>query len=133
MAAEFGGYANMIGGFTDVTDTGIDEIEDEEAAKDQQQDGQQETARANIPHHVWRSGVASARSDNRADVIERAEVVGVDVAAAELAEGRATFDELLDDLEAMPPPPVVPGGLRDLVMRSLQGGFERGEETRHGP
>ena len=27
LAAEFGGYANMIGGFTDVTDTGIDEIE----------------------------------------------------------------------------------------------------------
>lgn len=112
---------------------GIDEIEDEEAAKDQQQDGQQETARANIPHHVWRSGVASPRSDRRADVLERAEAVGVDLAAAELAEGRATFDELLDDLEALPPPPVVPGGLRDLVMRSLQGGFERGEETRHGP
>lgn len=112
---------------------GIDEIEDEEAAKDQQQDGQQETARANIPHHVWRSVVASPRSDRRADALERAEAVGVDLAAAELAEGKATFDELLDDLESLPPPPVVAGGLRDLVMRSLQGGFERGEETRHGP
>lgn len=112
---------------------GIDEIEDEDAAQDQQQDGQQETGRANIAHHVWRSGVASPRSDKRADALERGEAVGVDLAAAELAEGRATFDELLDELEALPPPPVVPGGLRDMLMRSLQGGFERGGKTRHGP
>lgn len=113
---------------------GIDEIKDEEAALDQQQDGQQETGRANIPHHVWRTGVASQRADARADVLERAEAVGVEQAATELAEGKATFDEVLDDLEELTPPPVAPGGLRDRLISGLsQGGFERGEETKHGP
>lgn len=66
---------------------GIGEVDDAEAAQDQQQDGQVETGRANIPHPVWTGDVASRRADRRAELLERAEEVGPDSAAAELVVG----------------------------------------------
>lgn len=75
--------------------SGIGDVDDEEAAQDQQQEDQSEIARANIPYFVWRSGVASHYADERAILLDRAEEVGVDAAAADLIQGRKTFDDVL--------------------------------------
>lgn len=66
---------------------GIGEVDDAEAAQDQQQDGQVETGRANIPHPVWTGDVASRRADRRAELLDRAEEVGPDAAVTELVTG----------------------------------------------
>lgn len=116
---------------------GLSEVKDEEAAKDQRQEDQEEIARANISHEAWRTAVASRWRDARGDVLQRAETVGVEVVASELAGGLVTPNDTLDDLiedTGLRPPPVVAGGLREMALRGIsQGGFERGEETRHGP
>lgn len=96
----------------------LKEIKDDEAAKDKQQEGQTETGRANLPHHVWKS-VASREADLRAELLERAEKVGVDVAAAEAAEGQATLDELLEELE-QPCPSIAPGGLAARALAAIR-------------
>lgn len=66
---------------------GIDEVDDEEAAQDETQEEQIETGLANIPHQVWVGDVVGRRSDRRADVLDRAEEVGVEQAVSELIAG----------------------------------------------
>lgn len=77
---------------------GINDVDDQEAAQDEQQDGQVETARANIEHQVWRSSVAVRDADKRADLLDRAEEVGPDKAAAELAAGHVPDDDVIEEL-----------------------------------
>lgn len=99
---------------------GIGDVDDQEAAQDQQQEGQVETARANISHQVWRDDVAARRVDRRAELLDRAEEVGPDAAVAELqAEGVPDDDvvELIQGIEAPPPPR--PGGLRERLAISV--------------
>lgn len=71
---------------------GVGEVEDQDAAQDQQQDGQEETGRVNIPHPVWRDGVAARRADRRAELLDRAEEIGPDEAVAELVAGHMPGD-----------------------------------------
>lgn len=94
---------------------GIGEVEDEEAARDQQQDGQQETARANIPHHVWRHDVAGRRADRRAELLDRAEEVGPDQATAELVAGHMPGDVIDHDRSHQPRR----GGLVEIMMLQM--------------
>jgi len=94
----------------------IGEVEDEEAARDQQQDGQQETARANIPHRVWRDEVAVRRADRRADLLDRAEEVGPENAAAELISGHMPGDVLEHDMPHQPRP----GGLAAAALAAVR-------------
>lgn len=104
---------------------GIGEIEDEDAAKDERQDDQTETGRANIPHNVWRRGVAVRENDRRAELLDRAEEVGPHVAADELI---ARFRPP-DQREQHQPRP---GGLAAVALAAVRppgkdGSFERGE------
>lgn len=73
---------------------GVDEVKDDEAAQDQAQDGQTETARANIPHLMWVGDVAVKREDRRADLLGRAEEIGPEDAAAELIAGHVPGEVL---------------------------------------
>lgn len=66
---------------------GLDEVKDEDAAKDEAQADQVEIARANIPHPVWVGDVASRRVDRRAQLLDRAEEVGPEQAVQELIAG----------------------------------------------
>jgi len=104
---------------------GVGEVDDQEAAQDQEQDGQIETARANIPHHIWRDDVASRCADRRSDLLERAEEVGPDQATAELIAGHINGDVIEHDQPFQPRP----GGLaaRALVLAI---GEEREERDR---
>lgn len=71
---------------------GIGEVDDQEAAQDQQQNGQIETGRANIPHRVWRDDVVARRADRRAELLDRAEEIGSDAAVVELVAGHMLGD-----------------------------------------
>lgn len=95
---------------------GIGDIDDEEAAQDQQQDGQVETARANIPHQVWRDNVAARRADRRAELLDRAEEVGPDEAAAELVAGHMPSDVIEHDRPHRPRP----GGLAAAALAAIR-------------
>lgn len=75
---------------------GVDEVDDQEASQDQQQDGQIEMARANIPHHIWRDDVAARHADRRGHLLDRAEEVGPDAAAAELTAGHTPDDDVIE-------------------------------------
>jgi len=103
---------------------GIDEIEDEEAAQDQQQDGQQEIARANIPHRMWVRSVATRRHDGRGELLARSEEIGPEQAVSELISGPVPDDPLIEEDTSVAAPPVIPGGLRDLLMRSVLARFQ---------
>lgn len=103
---------------------GIGEVEDEEAARDQQQDGQQETARANIPHRVWRDEVAVRRADRRADLLDRAEEVGPDEAVAELVAGHMPGDVIEPERPAYRPRP---GGLVAAALAIVRPSQSRGD------
>jgi hypothetical protein len=76
----------------------IDVVDDEEAAKDQAQDDQVETGRANIRHALWVEAVASRRGDRRSTVQQRAEEVGVEQAIAEVEAGHIPDPDIIDDL-----------------------------------
>lgn len=95
---------------------GIGEVDDAEAAQDQQQDGQVETGRANIPHPVWTGDVASRRADRRADLLDRAEEVGPDEAAAELTAGHMPGDVIQHDTAHRPRP----GGLAAAALAAIR-------------
>ena len=95
---------------------GIGEVEDQEAAQDQQQDGQTETARANISHRIWRDGVAARRADRRADLLDRAEEIGPDAAAAELVAGHMPGDVIEQDR----PHHLRPGGLAAAALAAIR-------------
>lgn len=103
---------------------GISEVEDEEAAHDQQQDGQIETARANIPHHVWRDDVAVRRADRRADLLDRAEEVGPEAAAAELVAGHMPGDLIEPEQPGYRPRP---GGLVAAALAAVRPPQNRGD------
>lgn len=103
---------------------GIGEVEDEEAARDQQQDGQQETGRANIPHLVWRDEVAARRADRRADLLDRAEEVGPDQAVAELVAGRMPGDLIEPERPGYQPRP---GGLVAAALAAVRPPQTRGD------
>lgn len=95
---------------------GIGEVDDTEAAKDQQQDGQAETARANIQHQVWRTEVAVRRADRRAELLDRAEEVGPEQAVDELVGGFAPEEVIEDHLRYEPKP----GGLAALALAGIE-------------
>lgn len=95
---------------------GINEVDDQEAAQDQQQDGQVETARSNIPHPVWRDDVAARRADRRAELLERAEEVGPHEAVAELVAGHMPGDLIEHDKPYRPRP----GGLVELALAGVK-------------
>lgn len=103
---------------------GVGEIEDEEAARDQQQHGQQETARANISHRVWCDEVAVRRADRRADLLDRAEEVGPEEAAAELVAGH--MPGYLIELE-QPGYQPRPGGLAAAAIAAVRKPSNRGD------
>lgn len=94
---------------------GVGEVDDQEAAQDQQQDGQIETARANIPHRVWRDDVAARRADRRAELLDRAEEVGPYEAAAELVAGHMPGDVIDHDRSHQPRR----GGLVEIMMLQM--------------
>lgn len=96
---------------------GVGEVDDQEAAQDQQQDGQVETARANIPHQVWRDDVAARRADRRAELLDRAEEVGPDQAATELTAGHVPGELIEEDREQWQPRP---GGLAERAMVTIR-------------
>lgn len=78
---------------------GLDELRDEDAAADERQDGQRETGRANMSHATW-TRVVARQADRRSDLLDRAEEVGAEVAAAEAEAGEiggAVIEE--DDLD----------------------------------
>lgn len=95
---------------------GVGEIDDQEAAQDQQQDGQIETARANIPHHVWRDDVAVRRADRRAELLDRAEEVGPDQAADELIAAHIPGEVIEHDRPHRPRP----GGLAAAALAAIR-------------
>lgn len=98
---------------------GVGEVDDQEAAQDQEQEGQEEKGRANIPHYVWRDDVAVRSADRRAALLDRAEDVGPEAAAAELIEqgGVDEISELLEEVIGWKPRP---GGLGSTAMAKLQ-------------
>lgn len=91
---------------------GINQVDDEEAAQDQQQEGQTEEARANVPHKLWRQRVAVRDADGRADLLDRSEEVGPVQAVAELTAGT---DQLVDDGDWKPRP----GGIAERLIGSI--------------
>ena len=96
---------------------GVGEVDDQEAAQDQKQDDQIETGRANIPHRVWRADVVALRVDRRAELLDRAEEVGPDQAAAELAAGHVLGEVIEDDREQWRPQP---GGLAAAALAAIR-------------
>ncbi|WP_333696851.1 protein rep [Phaeobacter italicus] len=97
---------------------GVGEVDDQEAAQDQQQDGQIETGRANIPHAVWRGDVATRGADRRAELLDRAEEVGPDQAAAEVVEQGLPDRDVLEDPDPPPYQPP-PGGIGLRIMAEI--------------
>lgn len=97
---------------------GVGEVDDQEAAQDQQQDGQIETGRANIPHAVWRGDVATRGADRRAELLDRAEEVGPDQAAAEVMEQGLPDGDILEDPDPPPYQPP-PGGISLRIMAEI--------------
>ncbi len=97
---------------------GVGEVDDQEAAQDQQQEGQIETARANIPHQVWRDDVAGRRADRRAELLDRAEEVGPDQATAELVAGHMPGDVI--EIEHDRPHQPRPGGLAAAALAAIR-------------
>jgi len=95
---------------------GIEQIEDEEAAADQQQDGQTETGRAHIPHRLWRDAVATRQKDGRAELLDRAEEAGPEAAVAELAAGHMPGDVI----EHHRPHQPRPGGLAATALAAVR-------------
>lgn len=95
---------------------GVGEVDDQEAAQDQKQDDQIETGRANIPHRVWRAEVVVRRDDRRAELLDRAEEVGPDQAAAELAAGHVPGELIEEDREQWGPRP---GGLAAAALAAI--------------
>lgn len=95
---------------------GIGEVDDLQAAQDEQQESQVETGRANIPHEVWRDDVAARRADRRAELLDRAEEVGPDTAAAELASGYMSGDVIEHDQPHRPRP----GGLAAAALAAIR-------------
>ena len=99
---------------------GIGEVDDSEAAQDTQQDGQEETGRANIGYFAWRSAVAYRGNDRRADLLDRAEVVGVAQAALELKGAGLPDDAVIDDvLSESEVSPVLPNSIREILVKSV--------------
>jgi len=99
---------------------GVGEVDDEDAARDQQQDGQIETARANIPHQVWRDDVAARRADRRADLLDRAEAVGAGQAAAELIAGHMPEPDAFEVIDGGGPShQPSPGGLAAAALAAI--------------
>ena len=95
---------------------GVGEVDDHDAAQDQQQDDQTETARANSPHVVWRDDVAARRMDRRSELLDRAEEVGPEDAVAELVTGHMPCD-VIEDLLAHRPRS---GGLAALALAAVR-------------
>ena len=95
---------------------GVGEVDDQDAAQDQQQEGQMETARANIAHPIWRNDVAARRSDRRAELIDRAEEVGPDEAVAELVVGHMPCDVIEHEQPFRPRP----GGLAAAALAAIR-------------
>lgn len=95
---------------------GVGEVDDQDAAEDQQQEGQMETARANIAHPIWRDDVAARCADRRAELLDRAEEVGPDEAVAELAAGHIPGDVIEHDQPHRPRP----GGLAAVALAAIR-------------
>ena len=83
-------------GLKDLASIGV--IDDAEAAKDQFQDDQVETGRANLPSGIWSKEIASRRGDRRSIVQQRAEEVGVEQAVIEVKAGHTPDPDVIDDL-----------------------------------
>lgn len=101
---------------------GVDDVDDQEAAQDEQQDGQIETGRTNIPHPVWTGHVAAhavdaegkrVPVDRRAELLDRAEEIGTDAALSEIIGGHFSVD-VLDLVE-----PPRPGGLVEAALAAI--------------
>ena len=95
---------------------GLKEIKDEEAARDQQQEGQLETGRANVPHSVWIGDVATRSSDRRADLLDRVNEIGPEDAAAELIAGHVPGEVLENECPYQPRP----GGLAAAALAAVR-------------
>lgn len=90
---------------------GVGEVDDQEAAEDQQQDEQEEVGRATIDHDTWRRRIARRSEDRRAALLDRAEQIGLEAAVAELFDGGVCADEIEELIEGTEAPPLRPGGL----------------------
>lgn len=109
---------------------GLKEIKDEEAAKDNLQDGQLEEGRTNIKHNVWVDKVANSKCDMRADLADMAEEKGVDQALAELIAGGVATDEELIDAEDEASWEPRSGGLAAQAMAIIQKRRDDGKDDR---
>ena len=101
---------------------GVGEVDDQDAAQDQKQDDQIETGRVNILHRVWRADVVVRGADRRAELLDRAEEVGPDQAAAELVEGHMPGDLIEDDRPYQPRL----GGLAMAALAGIQAPSKQG-------
>lgn len=88
---------------------GIKDRKDKDLARDDRQDDQTETGRANISHPVWSGRIASRGLDRRADLLDRAEQIGAPQAVAEV-EAQVRPDKIIKG-PTMPRPPMPPDGL----------------------
>ena len=93
---------------------GVDEKSDEEAARDDKQEEQVETGRANIPNGPWRKVPGrKGRRDRRAEILNIAERDGAEAAAAAAIAGGDLDAEELRDLLEDPDPQVIDDHERD--------------------
>jgi hypothetical protein len=74
-----------------------------------------------IDYETWKGRVVRRKRDRRAELLDRAERVGPAAAVAELVEEGVPEDEieeLIEGIEASPPPPRA-GGLRERLAASV--------------
>lgn len=98
---------------------GIGEVDDAEAAKDEQQEEQEETGRANIDHRTWVDRIAVPGSDRRSEILERAEDVGPQLAAIEIKVGHDA-EAVIEDQDAEPDWDFVMGELAAAALAAVR-------------
>lgn len=96
---------------------GIKDRKDDDLARDDRQEDQIETGRANILYGVWSGKLASRQGDNRADLLDRAEIVGASVAVAEAEAGLQSHEVMAEP--RMSRPPMKSGGLAALALAGV--------------
>lgn len=104
---------------------GVDEKSDEDAARDDEQEEQTETGRANIPHGSWRTVPGGkGRRDRRAEILDIAERDGAEAAAKSAisggdldAEEDREFLAILEEDETWTPRP---GGLAAAALAAVR-------------
>lgn len=119
---------------------GVDDVSDADAAKNEKQDEQVETGRANIPHGSWKKVPGGkGRKDRRSEILDIAESDGADAAAAAAVslgdEDEEQIKELLEVIEQEPErwtPRPAGWWLRPWPLSVRQGKGRRPAQAHHG-